>query len=523
AEKYFILEDYAKALELFIKSSEKDPENATAYYKIGQIHLINDALQEALINNDKAIAIDENNFYFYKLAIDIYTQMADLERAATVYEKLIAKFPLSQQSLFELASIYLYQKDFEKALSVYGKIEENFGLTENIVFQKVNVLVQMGKREEGIKVLENQIQQDSNKLSYILALAEFYIEENNNKKAHEILNDYNQQNPDNGFSRLLSGELYFSEGNFTMGEKIISEVFLLRNFPLEEKLNFIKKIIEASPDNYKKGMELLDDLLALYPDHEEIQLFKAGLLLKEGKTTETYPYFLNLSKTNTSDFEIWISLIYLDDELQYYDSMSNHSEKALEFYPNQPVLYYYHGKSKFHQTEYEEALYHLNQGKRLSSKNPELLNKINTLLGECYLYLGDVEKFKTHFEDIIHTNNPELTSRYIELMASRNINLNRAEELSEQLIKQYPSQPRYLKSYAFVLISMKKYKEGKKIIEKALNLGEPTIDLLEFYGDILFYNNMIDKAVEQWKKALELDPENELLKRKVADKKLYEK
>jgi tetratricopeptide (TPR) repeat protein len=34
-------------------------------------------------------------------------------------------------------------------------------------------------------------------------------------------------------------------------------------------------------------------------------------------------------------------------------------------------------------------------------------------------------------------------------------------------------------------------------------------------GDIYFWNQQPDKAVEFWKKALDLDPDNELLARKV--------
>ena len=46
--------------------------------------------------------------------------------------------------------------------------------------------------------------------------------------------------------------------------------------------------------------------------------------------------------------------------------------------------------------------------------------------------------------------------------------------------------------------------------------------LLEHYGDILWFNNEKEQAVEQWTKALDKDPDNETLKRKVKDKTYYE-
>jgi predicted negative regulator of RcsB-dependent stress response len=52
---------------------------------------------------------------------------------------------------------------------------------------------------------------------------------------------------------------------------------------------------------------------------------------------------------------------------------------------------------------------------------------------------------------------------------------------------------------------------------------EPSAEVLEHYGDILFLDGQTDKAVEQWQKALELDGENELLMRKFNDQTYYEK
>ena len=43
-------------------------------------------------------------------------------------------------------------------------------------------------------------------------------------------------------------------------------------------------------------------------------------------------------------------------------------------------------------------------------------------------------------------------------------------------------------------------------------------DVRSHYGDILFMNQQPEKALEQWQKALELNPDSDLLKRKVENK-----
>ena len=55
-------------------------------------------------------------------------------------------------------------------------------------------------------------------------------------------------------------------------------------------------------------------------------------------------------------------------------------------------------------------------------------------------------------------------------------------------------------------------------IKRAIdNDDSPSSDLLEHYGDILESSGEHEQAVEQWKKALLLAPDNESLKKKTKE------
>ncbi len=90
-------------------------------------------------------------------------------------------------------------------------------------------------------------------------------------------------------------------------------------------------------------------------------------------------------------------------------------------------------------------------------------------------------------------------------------------------VEQTPDNVTYLDTYAWVLFKMGEYKEAldymRAAIEKCDKNGKDDSDeLFEHYGDILFVNGEPEKAVEYWEKALKLNPEKELLKRKVTHK-----
>ena len=87
-----------------------------------------------------------------------------------------------------------------------------------------------------------------------------------------------------------------------------------------------------------------------------------------------------------------------------------------------------------------------------------------------------------------------------------------------------PTNATFIDTYAWVFFKKKDYAMALLYIKSAIaNADEPSADILDHYGDILYMNGDTDEAVKQWEKALELEPDKELIKRKVEDKTYYEK
>jgi Tfp pilus assembly protein PilF len=99
--------------------------------------------------------------------------------------------------------------------------------------------------------------------------------------------------------------------------------------------------------------------------------------------------------------------------------------------------------------------------------------------------------------------------------------LDKAEEMSRRTIKKEPENPTYLDTYAWVLFRQKRYAEAKIYIEQALKFDtvDVSADVLEHAGDIYANNGEMEKAMEKWKEALKLAPENKVLIRKIKLKK----
>ena len=152
-EKYFILEDYAKALLYYQRTLEISPENATVHYKIAQVLSQSNKQEDLLkasISIENALKLERKNKYFYLLAANIYNSMTAFDKAAAIYETMIREVKGTEEYLYELAAVYQYANKFDEAIKVYNRAENELGINETSSLQKMRLYFEMGKTKEGM-------------------------------------------------------------------------------------------------------------------------------------------------------------------------------------------------------------------------------------------------------------------------------------------------------------------------------------------------------------------------------------
>lgn len=105
----------------------------------------------------------------------------------------------------------------------------------------------------------------------------------------------------------------------------------------------------------------------------------------------------------------------------------------------------------------------------------------------------------------------------------------KAKTMSRKSLDQTESNPQgnNLDTYAWILFKEKDFKGALNYIETAIEImekagEEPASEIFSHYGDILFKNNRQEEALEQWEKALKLDSDDALLRKKVENKTYFE-
>ena len=129
--------------------------------------------------------------------------------------------------------------------------------------------------------------------------------------------------------------------------------------------------------------------------------------------------------------------------------------------------------SEYNEGQYSQALTTL-----LVSDLPHDDNLINYYLGLCYIKLGDFSSGKEHLELSI--------------------------DADDNLLRIF--QTRML--LAYTSIQMEGYKEALWHLEKLIDSGYESARLYSLVGYTYYKKNSIDKAIDSYRKALSLDPDN---------------
>src|SRR5687768_15784896 len=174
-EKYFILEDYSKALIYYQKSLDINPENATVHYKMAEVLSFSERQEDlikAAASIEQALSLERKNKYFYLLAARIYSNLTRFEKAAQVYETMLKEVNGTEEYLHELAVVYQYANKPEEALKVYNKTENHFGVNEVTSLQKQRIYFELGKNEEAFQEGEKLIRAFPDEEQFVVGLAE---------------------------------------------------------------------------------------------------------------------------------------------------------------------------------------------------------------------------------------------------------------------------------------------------------------------------------------------------------------
>lgn len=517
-----------KAIQYLSGSLEIDPGSSAAMYELASIHAANNDFTSAKLLLEKAISLNPENKWYQMLLAQIYQQTRQPEQAAALYEGLLKKEPENLELLYMTAMLNAGAGKTDKALEVFTQLENKVGINEQISVQKQQLYLQNGQVDEATAEIQKLIDSDPEEPRYYGLMADLYQSQGDSEYALKYYRKIQEIDPDNGFVHFSLANFYLQKGDVEKAYEETKMGFQSTDVDLQAKIQMFL-VLSANPEQSglkgNQEEELIQILMEVHPDEPMLHTVLAESLLKKGKLEEARQELLNAVNKESNDYILWERILFIDNDLQEWDSLYNHSSRAIELFPNHPQVYFLQAIAALQLEKYDETIGTVDEGLMYIVDDKRMEGQFIMLKGEALYKKGNLhEAFKLFDQSVaLDPENHIALNNYAYYLTLAEENLDKAERMSGKVIEKFPDNSTYLDTYAWVLFKKGEYRLARFYMESAIkNGGQENSTLLEHYGDILYKLNQVEEAVKYWEKAKILGEYSELLEKKINERSYFD-
>jgi tetratricopeptide (TPR) repeat protein len=504
------------------------PDNAAANYEMAMYIVQKNDVASSVPYAKKAYDIDPKNTYYANLYAELLKASKQFEKAAKVYEKVVAENPSHTEAYLSWANILLTKPDYEKAIKVLDALELQTGISEEISVKKEQIYVRLNKFNKAKEEIDKLINSDPGKGKYYTILGTLYKANNKNDEALAQFEKAVKLDPTDITTHFELADFYRSTGDKAKYFAEVHSLFTNPEIDVDNKVAWILTYFNLDKKDTLSQLnvsKLAEEIVETHPKEAKAHAVHGDFLFRDKLYKEAREAYLKAVSFDKSKYLIWNQLLVIDSELNDWNNMSTDAEKTIELFPNEPVPYLLNGIAKVQNKQIKEAISTFSKGIEYVVDNKSLKGQFLANLGDAYNQDKNNSKSDSCYERALELNPNDVyvLNNYSYYLSMRNEKLDKAEAMSKKSNELEQGNPSYLDTYAWILYVEKKYSDAKKYMEMALEKDEyKNPVLLEHYGDILYKLDMKDNAIDFWNKAKNAGKGSDFLEQKILEKRLIE-
>ncbi len=522
------------AFDLLSRCHELRPNAPETYYYLGQLYAEMDHDSVAREYFVQACKLEPTNITFMEQLAQVYVQGQNYAEAARVVNRMYEADPSRQDLLKALYQLYFNEKDYDKAIEVLNRMEAADGPTERITLSKCRIYIEQDDADHAISEMKKLADHYPNDPTYRTLYANTLLVTNHDDEAYCELMKVLADDSANLRAQQVMRNYYIRQGDETAADSVNHAILINPAASVEDKVEQLRQIIienEQQGGDSSLVLHLFGELLSQSPsaDMADIAEMKAAYMqlkdMPEESVQQAYEYVLQLAPDQAS---ARLRLVQQAWEAKDDARIISLCQAARQYNPEEMVFYYYQGMAYYRQEDTDNALETFRNGINVINEDsrPEIVSDFYAVMGDLLHQKGrEAEAFAAYDSCLVwKEDNIGCLNNYAYYLSLQNTRLDEAEHMSYRTIKAEPENATYLDTYAWILFMQKRYAEAKVYIEQALQHDDqPGAVVDEHAGDIFALCGDMDNALLQWQKALEQDPDNKLLAKKIKRKKYIKK
>ena len=533
---YFFLEamrlkekkDYASAFGLLQHCLDIHPNAASALYEVSQYYMFLRQVPQGQEALEKAVANAPDNYWYSQGLASLYQQQNELDKAVTLLEQMVVRFPAKQDPLFNLLDMYGRQEKYDEVISTLNRLEKRMGKNEQLSMEKFRIYLQMKDDKKAFQEIESLVQEYPMDMRYQVILGDVYLQNGKKQEAYDVYQKVLAAEPDNPMAIFSMASYYKQTGQEELYQQQLDTLLLNKKVTPDTKVGVMRQMIvenEQADKDSTQIIALFDRIMKQEQDDPQIPMLYAQYLLSKNMESESVPVLEQVVDLDPTNKAACMMLIGAAVKKEDYKQIIKVCEPGIEATPDALEFYYYLAVA-YNQAEKPDSV--ISICKRAlehttADSKKEIVSDFYSILGDMYHTQKQMKEAYAAYDSalVYNPSNIGALNNYAYYLSVERRDLDKAEEMSYKTVKAEPNNATYLDTYAWILFEKGNYAEARIYIDNAMKSegGDKSDVIVEHCGDIYYMTGDVDGALTYWKKALEMGSESKTLKQKIEKKK----
>ena len=533
---YFFLEamrlkekkDYASAFGLLQHCLDIHPNAASALYEVSQYYMFLRQVPQGQEALEKAVANAPDNYWYSQGLASLYQQQNELDKAITLLEQMVVRFPAKQDPLFNLLDLYGRQEKYDKVISTLNRLEKHMGKNEQLSMEKFRIYLQMKDDKKAFQEIESLVQEYPMDMRYQVILGDVYLQNGKKQEAYDVYQKVLAAEPDNPMAIFSMASYYKQTGQEELYQQQLDTLLLNKKVTPDTKVGVMRQMIvenEQADKDSTQIIALFDRIMKQEQDDPQIPMLYAQYLLSKNMEAESVPVLEQVVDLDPTNNAARMMLIGAAVKKEDYKQIIKVCEPGIEATPDALEFYYYLAVA-YNQAEKPDSVISICKRAlehKTADGKKEIVSEFYSILGDMYHTQKQMKEAYAAYDSalVYNPSNIGALNNYAYYLSVERRDLDKAEEMSYKTVKAEPNNATYLDTYAWILFEKGNYAEARIYIYNAMKSegGDKSDVIVEHCGDIYYMTGDVDGALTYWKKALEMGSESKTLKQKIEKKK----
>ena len=544
---FFELENkHENALIEFYQALLYDSTSPAIYNRIAENHMSLGRYESALRYLQKSIKIQPEKPETIRLIADCHYRLKEDEKAIDNLKHVLELDPFDENSRSLLLLLYQKKGNYLGLAQQYEQMINIYGEDEDWVRKAATIYLRNGRIDEALALFKLYVEADSGNAGmwYSVGMAYELKEQPDDAitaytKAIEIAPEVTE-----AAERVYA--LCRKEQKWDRLIKIFQPFTSIPDVSVY-RLAIADAYVSGDEKDFDKSEQMLQPLLE--KDNVEWQVYELMGRLEWGKKNynKAAHYFQNVIDLDVNNRIGWIFKGFVLSDADSLESAEKHYKNALKYLPNDPFLLTFHGIALQRLSRDQEAIEQFKKALLIDSTNVNTLvsygislNRLHrtfeaitlfertielephnytalSSLGMIYDQLNMYTKCDSLYEKALRffPNDPLFMNNYAYSLAERSENLDFALEMAKKAVAADPDNNAYQDTIGWIYYRMGMYDLALIHIKKSVEDRPDSAVVIEHLGDVYLKLGDLKEAKNQWKRALDIDKDNERLKRKI--------